>query len=573
MPKPQPQDWSQAYARIQRLADRNILAALRQALVDINRMLREIDPSLGRVGDLVRIEQLQTVKRNLLIEQGKIFGRMGDIIAERRAQAALQATLLGSAIDDVLFGAFGQGATAQQLRNSIAAGLNQTIDVAITRMTVSAVPLAQRIYNSNVWANGVLQKRINSALLRGLSAQEFAKEARSWFDPRVPGGTRYAAMRLARTEINNAFFSTSVLQAQEKPWIQSMKWHLSRSHPKPDTCDQLARGGPKGDGVYPKMEVPRKPHPQCFCFVTPVSPDEDEFLDGLVTGKYDRYLRQKMSGERMAPKVEPKKVETPKVPKVPKARTRPLTGTVAPKASSSPNIKPPTPRMQMQQIYGDRLRVLSSDNLVDQRMENLSRIPDRHHKLVAQHFRNGSTNSGIWIGRGGITDLSPESFNLKGLQPRGWPAGSTFDDVAGVYMPGNRQLLIGNKPHGCVSLSNHEFGHALDDAAGKLSDSHDFRVAATKITHSKAFSVTPYMNAAGNPTGWTSEFFAEGYGGWSMALKTAKSEGEMLLAVANSLGYARWDLTLRASQRAEAALEPHVIEGLRDLIRLYERIG
>lgn len=304
MPIPQPQDWSQAYASVQRLADRAILAEIRRALRDINRMLGQIDPSLGRVGDLVRINQLNTVKRNLLLRQSQIFNNMGDIIAERRALAALQATVLGTAIDDVLFSAIGQGSVVQQLRNSLTAGLNQTIDVAISRMTVSAVPLAERIYQSSLWANGVLQKRINSALLRGLSAREFAKEARSWFDPSVPGGTRYAAMRLARTEINNAFHATSVMQAQEKPWITSVKWHLSRSHPKPDNCDALAKGGPKGDGVYPKMEVPRKPHPQCFCFVTPVSLDEDEFLDGLVAGKYDQYLRQKLGQAQARPNVK-----------------------------------------------------------------------------------------------------------------------------------------------------------------------------------------------------------------------------------------------------------------------------
>ena len=217
MPVPQPQDWSGAYAKTQRLADRSLLAVLKQALVDVDRMLRQIDPSLGRVGDLVRIQQLQTVKRNLLNRQGQIYNRMGDIIAERRVQAAEAATALGSDIDDLLFDFAGRTGVASQLRASLNAGLRQTIDVAITRMTISAVPLAQRIYNSNVWANGVLQRRINSALLRGLSAREFAKEARDWFRPDTPGGVRYASMRLARTEINNAFHAASVLQAQEKP--------------------------------------------------------------------------------------------------------------------------------------------------------------------------------------------------------------------------------------------------------------------------------------------------------------------------------------------------------------------
>ena len=340
MPVPQPQDWSGAYAKTQRLADRSLLAALKQALLDVDRMLRQIDPTLGRVGDLVRIQQLQTVKRNLLNRQGQIYNRMGDIIAERRVQAAEAATALGSDIDALLLDFAGRTEVASQLRASLNAGLRQTIDVAITRMTISAVPLAQRIYNSNVWANGVLQRRINSALLRGLSAREFAKEARDWFRPDTPGGVRYAAFRLARTEINNAFHATSVLQAQEKPWLESMQWHLSRSHPKPDTCDALSKGGPKGDGIYPKMEVPKKPHPQCFCFVTPVVPDEDEFLDNLVAGNYDQYLRTKLGQAQARPRVEP--VKPKKVAPRPAAPKK----VTAPDAPAAPITPPssPTPR-------------------------------------------------------------------------------------------------------------------------------------------------------------------------------------------------------------------------------------
>lgn len=292
---PEPIDWLRGYARVQQLADREILRSIARAHWDIGRMLREYEGKASlTMTDLVRIEQLKTIQRNMLREQAKIWAKLGDVIRARRLEAVAQAIQLGSAIDTTLLGAVGREEDARALKRSLVAGAEQTMNTALTRMVV-AVPLSQRIYTNRVWMDGRIQRLINSAILRGLSAREFAKEARNWFNPDTPGGVRYAALRLARTEINNAFHATSILQAQEKPWISSMKWHLSRSHPKADTCDLYAKGGKEGDGVYAKNDVPRKPHPQCLCFVTPTPVDEDKFLDNLVAGRYDDYLNSKMN--------------------------------------------------------------------------------------------------------------------------------------------------------------------------------------------------------------------------------------------------------------------------------------
>lgn len=287
---PKPTDWSVAYARVQRLADRDILKVLRQAYKDIDRMLTEIQRRPDGIGNLVRREQLLTVKRNLLREQAAIFNRLGDIVRARRLEAAARAIRLGNAIDTALLDAAGRTGQAKALREAMLRGLSETIEIALTRMGQSALPLSERIYRTRVWMDGRLGRMIDSALLRGLTAREFAAEARAWFNPDVPGGTRYAALRLARTEINNAFHAVSVNNADEKPWVEFMKWHLSRSHPKPDVCDQYARGGTRGNGLYAPRDVPRKPHPHCFCYVTQVAPDEDQFLDRLVAGEFDDFL-------------------------------------------------------------------------------------------------------------------------------------------------------------------------------------------------------------------------------------------------------------------------------------------
>lgn len=286
---PEPQEWITAYARVQKIADREVIATLQQAARDVNKMLRVLAEQNG-IGAAVRRDQLAVIKRNLLREQAVVFRRLGDIVSARRLDAAARAVQLGSSIDSALLEAAGRTGQASALRTMALRGLEETVNVALTRMAQSQIPLSERIYRTRVWMDGRLDRMVNSALSRGLSAREFAAEAMDWFRPNTPGGIRYASLRLARSEINNAFHAVAVNQAAEKPWIDKMQWHLSSSHPKPDVCDQYAHGGRDGNGLYAPRDVPRKPHPHCFCYVTPQSPSEDEFLDNLIAGNYNSYL-------------------------------------------------------------------------------------------------------------------------------------------------------------------------------------------------------------------------------------------------------------------------------------------
>jgi hypothetical protein len=83
--------------------------------------------------------------------------------------------------------------------------------------------------------------------------------------------------------------------------------------------------------------------------------------------------------------------------------------------------------------------------------------------------------------RGPVTEALPE---LAGVLPRGWPAGSTWDKVPGVYSPGVKKVVVGTMekdgkravpgkgegpiPHGTPDLIGHESGHAFDAADGTL---------------------------------------------------------------------------------------------------------
>lgn len=96
------------------------------------------------------------------------------------------------------------------------------------------------------------------------------------------------AKRLARTEMNNAFHAQAIEDMEDRPWIDFVRWHLSGSHkPSGDECEANAR-----HGLFPADAVPPKPHPNCFCFITPEVPDRNTFLLELQMGRYDEWIEQ-----------------------------------------------------------------------------------------------------------------------------------------------------------------------------------------------------------------------------------------------------------------------------------------
>jgi hypothetical protein len=345
---PQPSEYAIQRAIVLRSADADVVKLLRQAQTDILKQLADTLARPAGIGRDIRVAQLNLIRRNLSAELGKVWRSLGDITAARRAEAAARAIDFNeqmNAFKLVSNGLPGGADIAAAIADAEADTARTGLDRAIARTTgASYTPLSQRVYNSSINIGSQVDRLVNSALIRGLSAAEFAKEVRAFINPATPGGVRYAAMRLARTEINNAAHAMSVEAVRETPWVDSMRWHLSGSHGRPDICDQLASGGPKSDGLYPKHYVPAKPHPQCLCFVTGETVDDDEFLDNLVSGKYKNYLskyenippgtivRSNFGGGFPAPPKPPAK------PKVTKTATPAKPGAKSPTQSA-----PPTP--------------------------------------------------------------------------------------------------------------------------------------------------------------------------------------------------------------------------------------
>lgn len=142
-------------------------------------------------------------------------------------------------------------------RNSAALGVAH----AIKQYLGASEPLSRRIYKSRSLSNGYVERIVRSNLARGNSAKDIAHAVRSHINPGIPGGVSYAAMRLGRTELNNAFHATTIEQMNDRPWIANAVWNLSRTHEKDpgDKCEEYARLR-----TFPVGAVPRKPHPQCF---------------------------------------------------------------------------------------------------------------------------------------------------------------------------------------------------------------------------------------------------------------------------------------------------------------------
>lgn len=146
--------------------------------------------------------------------------------------------------------------------------------------------LSPRVYKNSALASGAVERQIRAGIIQGMSARDLAKRVERFISARTPGGVSYAALRLARTELNNAFHEEQKRQG-DAPWIKSMKWNTSGSHPRKDACDTLANQNLHGlgKGCYPADDVPDKPHPQCLCYTTFVTISEREMLALLPRGQ------------------------------------------------------------------------------------------------------------------------------------------------------------------------------------------------------------------------------------------------------------------------------------------------
>lgn len=279
------------YIRVQQATDRQILAVLRSALVEANRELRRLERKVG-VSAIVRSDQLRASKQAIFRLMADIWRDTGDIVRARRYDAAAAGVDSQTIYDKVLFTAAGREAEYELLVQGLKAYARNALDLGVARLTTSAIKLSRNVYEAQALATGQIEELLNGLLARGSSAREIARAVAGYISPDVRGGVSYAAMRLGRTELNNAFHATQANIMSISPWVDATQWNLSGSHPQPDECDDFASDtGFNGKaGQYDTGSVPANPHPMCLCFLTPVLMSVDSFATALQGGAFDNFM-------------------------------------------------------------------------------------------------------------------------------------------------------------------------------------------------------------------------------------------------------------------------------------------
>ncbi|HEX8446838.1 MAG TPA: type VI secretion system tip protein TssI/VgrG [Sphingomonas sp.] len=140
------------------------------------------------------------------------------------------------------------------------------------------------------------------------------------------------------------------------------------------------------------------------------------------------------------------------------------------------------------------------------------------------------SNVKVIAARGSVTDYATE---LKGVQPRGWPPGKTWDSVPGAYMPGHNAVVIATtgsganthvpttgNGHGSVSLVVHEATHAIDNNIGAKLNSSNATFLSARAKDLGVLSAYESQPGIAGPSETYAESAARFYGGSNVNSKT-----------------------------------------------------
>jgi hypothetical protein len=268
--------------RVMRASDTELRKALRDAAREADRILRALGDDM-RPGAQVTRTRMELARLNT-----EMWLTINDDIRDGIGVAFDESSRWQAKFDKVLFDAI--KLDIPNWSDSLVASSRQGLPNYLARKH-DGYTLSQRVYRNSALSKGYVDRAINNALLLGKTPRQLADDVRKYISPDTPGGASYSAMRLGRTEVVNAYHRNAVTRYQQTPWIDKVKWNLSGSHPRPDECNEYAESGDlRGAGVWSADNVPAKPHPQCLCYVTPIQPSLDEFVNRYKSGEFDEYI-------------------------------------------------------------------------------------------------------------------------------------------------------------------------------------------------------------------------------------------------------------------------------------------
>ena len=188
------------------------------------------------------------------------------------------------------------GLNIGQIEIMYAALITRAVE-AIWARARNGLHLSDRIWQAGETVRNSVRDIMMDAVARGRDAVATARELEQYLKAKTPAreykammervGRRfpkdiaYESLRLARTEMTTAFAEGTYAAGRVSPSYRGIKWVLSAAHPLLDVCDDLASGGPKGDGVYPEGGEPMVPHPNCLCIQVPAHEPPEEFVQRL----------------------------------------------------------------------------------------------------------------------------------------------------------------------------------------------------------------------------------------------------------------------------------------------------
>ena len=112
-----------------------------------------------------------------------------------------------------------------------------------------------RVWNITRTAGKEINDLIGQGVLEGKSAIQTARDLKKYakgkpilYKGKLIKGSNinFQAIRLAATEMNLAFRTADYLQNSRLPFVTGVTVHLSPAHPRPDICDEMEGGYPKG---------------------------------------------------------------------------------------------------------------------------------------------------------------------------------------------------------------------------------------------------------------------------------------------------------------------------------------
>lgn len=271
----------QRFERAEVVTVRQVREVYRRAARSVRDAVRTVTPGTLRERHLLALAKALEQQAEVMRGQLDSVLRSGiQLAVDIAIQPAEQITM------EVLGDAFDRAGVRAMFTN-----VNQrAVTALLSRTRGDGLRLSDRIWRTSRTWQRAAARVIEDMVARGQNSREAARYIDRYLQPQthtalkaetrrrlgVPKDVSMEAMRLAVTEMNNAFHEGTILAGRATPSYQGIHWRLSHSHVVPDICDRLAAGSP-----YRKGEEPTKPHPWCRCVAIQVHEDHQKFMQRL----------------------------------------------------------------------------------------------------------------------------------------------------------------------------------------------------------------------------------------------------------------------------------------------------